>query len=111
MKIMKIFWLCGKKYDAKSVAIGGLLHDFYYKPWQNNNEKKKFLKKHGFVHAKEALDNSKIVDNYSYNSSNGIKNNGEFIIENNTNRPLFLLVSPQYWTFIILCFFYQSEYP
>lgn len=50
-----------KKYDAKSVAIGGLLHDFYYKPWQNNNEKKKFLKKHGFVHAKEALDNSKIV--------------------------------------------------
>lgn len=48
-----------KKYDAKSVAIGGLLHDFYYKPWQENIEKKPFFKKHGFVHAKEALENSK----------------------------------------------------
>lgn len=48
-----------KNYDAESVAIGGLLHDFYYKPWQENKEKRKFLKKHGFVHAKEALENSK----------------------------------------------------
>lgn len=46
-------------YDYKSAAIGGLLHDFYYKPWQENVEKKSFLKKHGFVHAKEALENSK----------------------------------------------------
>lgn len=50
-----------RKYDAKSVAIGGLLHDFYYKPWQDNKEKKPFLKKHGFTHAKEALENSKNV--------------------------------------------------
>ena len=47
------------KKDYKSAAIGGLLHDFYDKPWQENKEKKKFFKKHGFVHAKEALENSK----------------------------------------------------
>lgn len=46
--------------DKESVAIGGLLHDFYYKPWQENNIKKSFFKKHGFVHAKEALENSQI---------------------------------------------------
>lgn len=45
--------------DKKSAAIGGLLHDFYYKPWQENTEKKPLFKKHGFVHAKEALENSK----------------------------------------------------
>lgn len=46
--------------DYKEAAIGGLLHDFYYKPWQENKEKKPFFKKHGFVHASEALENSKI---------------------------------------------------
>jgi len=46
------------KVDYKAAAIGGLLHDFYYEPWQNNKVKKKFFKKHGFVHAKEAADNS-----------------------------------------------------
>ena len=44
--------------DSRSVAIGGLLHDFYYKPWMEDTEKKPLLQKHGFVHAKEALDNS-----------------------------------------------------
>ena len=47
--------------DYKSVAIAGLLHDFYYKDWQLNKEKKSFFKLHGFVHAKEALENSKKV--------------------------------------------------
>ena len=47
------------KQDYKAAAISGLLHDFYYKPWQNNKEKKKLLEKHGFVHAKEAMENSK----------------------------------------------------
>lgn len=47
-----------KTIDKKSVAIGALLHDFYDKPWQNSEPKKPFLKKHGFVHAKEALKNS-----------------------------------------------------
>lgn len=49
-----------KNIDLKSAVIGGLLHDFYYKPWQNNKEKRPFFKKHGFVHAKEALENSRI---------------------------------------------------
>jgi len=55
------------KQDYKAAAISGLLHDFYYKPWQvkkeknktNKEEKKKFLEKHGFVHAREAMENSK----------------------------------------------------
>lgn len=44
--------------DYKAAAIGGLLHDFYFKPWQENTEKKPLLQKHGFVHAKEAVINS-----------------------------------------------------
>jgi len=40
------------------------LHDFYYEPWGNKKEKTKFLKKHGFIHAKEAVENSKIYFNY-----------------------------------------------
>lgn len=44
--------------DYKSVAIAGLLHDFYDKPWQENQEKKPLFQKHGFVHAGEALKNS-----------------------------------------------------
>lgn len=42
--------------DYESAAIGGLLHDFYRNPWQNNKNKK-FLEKHGFTHAKDALSN------------------------------------------------------
>ena len=45
--------------DYRSAAIGGLLHDFYYEDWQTNKKKVSFFKMHGFVHAKEALDNSK----------------------------------------------------
>lgn len=48
-----------KKIDINSAVIGAILHDFYYKPWQNCKEKRPFFKKHGFVHAKEALENSK----------------------------------------------------
>lgn len=44
--------------DYKSVAIAGLLHDFYDKPWQNSVEKRPFFQKHGFVHAKEAKENA-----------------------------------------------------
>lgn len=51
----------GKKFhmDYESLAIAGLLHDFYEKPWQYSNEKKPFLQKHAFTHAKEAVENSK----------------------------------------------------
>lgn len=44
--------------DAKSAAIGGLLHDFYYNDWQLSKEKKPFFKKHGFIHAREAYQNA-----------------------------------------------------
>lgn len=47
------------KLDYKALAIAGLLHDFYDKPWQDSFEKTKFLKKHGFVHAEEARVNAK----------------------------------------------------
>lgn len=51
----------GKKLhmDYKSLAIAGILHDFYEKPWQYSNEKKPLLQKHAFTHAKEAVLNSK----------------------------------------------------
>ena len=50
-----------KKYNLnyKDAAIGGLLHDFYYEDWQTNNIKvKNIFKKHGFIHASEAVENS-----------------------------------------------------
>ena len=47
------------KLDYRSTAIAGLLHDFYYDDWQVHP--KKGLKNfQGFVHAKEAYENSKI---------------------------------------------------
>lgn len=51
------------KLDEKSAAIGGLLHDFYSEPWQDNKkfDDKKILEKHGFTHAEEALLNSKSI--------------------------------------------------
>ena len=50
-----------KNVDPNSVAIGGLLHDFYTKPWQTKKEKTRFFEKHAFVHAKEALENTRKV--------------------------------------------------
>lgn len=68
LKVSIFAYKISKKFkigDYKKVAVGALLHDFYYKPWQDNKEKKPFFKKHGFVHAKEALDNSrKYFSNY-----------------------------------------------
>lgn len=49
-----------KLFNYRNVAIGGLLHDFYYEPWQDCTVHKPLFKKHGFVHAKEALYNSYI---------------------------------------------------
>lgn len=53
----------GKKHhlDYKSLAVAGLLHDFYRKPWQYDTEKKPLLQKHGFTHAKDAVSNAKEV--------------------------------------------------
>ena len=47
------------KLDYKNAAIGGILHDMYYEPWQDKPSIKPFYKKHGFVHANQALNNSK----------------------------------------------------
>lgn len=60
LAVSKKSYLLAKKLkgDYKSAAIGGLLHDFYYEPWQNKLKKSKILQAHGFTHAKEAVDNS-----------------------------------------------------
>lgn len=60
LAVSKLSYILAKKFncDYKSAAIAGLLHDFYYKPWQENIQKQKFLKKHGFVHAEQAMNNS-----------------------------------------------------
>lgn len=46
-------------FNEYDMAIGALLHDFYYKPYTEDHTKKPFFKQHGFVHAREALENSK----------------------------------------------------
>ena len=53
----------GKRFslDYRSLAIAGILHDFYEKPWQYNTEKTKFFEKHAFTHAKNAVDNAKRI--------------------------------------------------
>jgi uncharacterized protein len=60
MKVAYSSYLYAKKHklNTKDISIGGLLHDFYYKPWKENTKKVPFFKKHGFVHAKEAYDNA-----------------------------------------------------
>lgn len=47
--------------DYQSLAIAGILHDFYEHPWQYCKEKKPFFQKHAFTHAKEAVVNAKKV--------------------------------------------------
>ena len=51
-----------KNVDVESVTIAALLHDFYSTPWQTkkkSKKKEKFFEKHGFVHARIALENSR----------------------------------------------------
>lgn len=45
--------------DYKSAAIAGLLHDFYETPWTMDTEHHPFFQKHGFTHARSALNNSR----------------------------------------------------
>ncbi len=74
--------------DKESAAIGGLLHDFYYNPWQDNMEKKPLFQKHGFVHAREALENSRRIFPNKMNNK----------VENIIKRHMFPLniVPPKY---------------
>lgn len=76
------------KWNYKNAAIAGILHDFYDNPWQETTEKKPFFKKHGFVHAKEALDNSKKYFSKYLNKR----------IENSIERHMFPLnkIPPKY---------------
>lgn len=48
-----------KGLNVNDASIAGLLHDFYKKPWMEDDEKKPFFKKHGFTHARDAVENSK----------------------------------------------------
>lgn len=61
--VLRVSYDCYKigkrlKLDYKSLAIAGLLHDFYDKPWQDVFDKTKFFEKHGFVHAEQARKNA-----------------------------------------------------
>lgn len=47
-----------KNLDYKALAIAGLLHDFYEKPWQSDFEHKPLLQRHGFTHAENARANA-----------------------------------------------------
>lgn len=60
LKVAYDSYLYAKKHklNKKDISVGGLLHDFYYKPWKDSTEKVPFFKKHGFVHAKQAYDNA-----------------------------------------------------
>ena len=49
------------KLNYTDAAIGGLLHDFYYEDWHLVPKEKNILKKHGFTHARQALENTKNI--------------------------------------------------
>ena len=75
--------------DYKSATIAGMLHDFYYKDWQTNPEKQAFFKQHGFIHAREALNNSRMNFSDKMNKK----------VENAILRHMFPLNihPPRYW--------------
>ncbi len=61
--VLRVSYDCYKigkklKLDYKSLAIAGLLHDFYEKPWQTDFEHKPLLQRHGFTHAENARSNA-----------------------------------------------------
>ena len=59
MKVAYESYKYAKKHhlNVKNICIGAILHDFYFKPWQEDHTKKKFRELHGFVHARQALEN------------------------------------------------------
>lgn len=61
VKVSKLAYRMAKTIhaDYKSAAIAGMLHDLYTTPWQDITGKKPFFEQHGFIHAREALENSR----------------------------------------------------
>lgn len=64
VSILSYTWAKYLGWDYRCAAIGGLLHDFYDEPWQDENHKlrdkgKKLREKHGFVHARQAAKNAR----------------------------------------------------
>lgn len=61
MKVAYESYKFAKKHhlNVKNICIGAILHDFYFKPWQEDNTKKKFRELHGFVHARQSLYNAR----------------------------------------------------
>ena len=55
MKVAYESYKFAKKHhlNVKNICIGAILHDFYFKPWQEDHTKKKFRELHGFVHARQ----------------------------------------------------------
>ena len=53
--------------NTRNCVIAALLHDFYKNSWIDSTESKPFFQKHGFVHAEEALVNSKHYFNHLLN--------------------------------------------
>ncbi len=84
------------KLNYKDAAIAGLLHDFYYKDWQENRRKTSILKAHGFTHANEALENSKLYFPKLIDKK----------VENSIKRHMFPLnfIPPIYLEGWIICF-------
>lgn len=47
--------------DTSAVAIGGLLHDFYTRPWQDDPNHYSFFEQHAFRHPREAAQNAYLL--------------------------------------------------
>ena len=77
LKVSMLAFGLAKKLGINSynVAVAGLLHDFYDKPWQDDHTKHKFLESHGFVHARQAEKNARTYfeDMVNYRILNSIR--------------------------------------
>lgn len=57
---LSFHWAKKFKLDSVAAARGGLLHDFFVYDWRYEGQvkKKRLFEKHGFTHAREALENA-----------------------------------------------------
>jgi uncharacterized protein len=71
----KAYTLCKKrKCETRAVVRAGLLHDFFLYDWhlEGKRKKKRGLRKHGFTHAKKALDNAMRLFDLSHKEKDAI---------------------------------------